>query len=329
MIDCHTHAFPAMSEQVDRFLDSLSADAGFILRDALEDVRGAMAPVARGAQRWARRLPPLLDIERVAKLESRLPLPVRRGLEAVVATGLLPQRALTGHLDALLASMDENGIERAVLIAAPPLATNAWLLHEAWPRARARLIPVATLPDVARDAPPSSWSDAFEALVKEGARGFKIHPGYDGLPADHAAYRALFETAQLHRRFVVVHTGRFEVPGIKRGGPTSPEELEPLFHEYASVPVCLAHMNREHPEAAWELMRRHEQLFADTSWQPEESVRTALKEVGARRILLGSDWPLLHGSLQADALGILKRAASEKDLERILQYTPLVFVGEA
>ncbi|HEX4621625.1 MAG TPA: amidohydrolase family protein, partial [Myxococcaceae bacterium] len=161
------------------------------------------------------------------------------------------------------------------------------------------------------------------------ARGFKLHPGFDGLPPEHPAYRALFEAAQRHQRFVVVHTGRFDVPGVTRGGPRSPEELEPLFRDYPSVRVCLAHMNREHPQGAWELMRRHEQLFADTSWQPEESVRTALKEVGARRILLGSDWPLLHRGLQADALGILKRAASEKDLERVLQYTPLVFVGEA
>ena len=53
----------------------------------------------------------------MARIGHRLPLPLRRGLETVVAAGLFPQRALSGHLDALLASMDENGIERAVPIA--------------------------------------------------------------------------------------------------------------------------------------------------------------------------------------------------------------------
>jgi len=70
-------------------------------------------------------------------------------------------------------------------------------------------------------------------------------------------------------------------------------------------------------------------VFADTSWQPADQVQAALKQVGARRILLGSDWPLLNGRLQTNAIDILKRAATPAELERVGTYNPLVFLGEA
>jgi predicted TIM-barrel fold metal-dependent hydrolase len=315
MIDCHTHAYPAVGERLDRALDRLSPDAGFIARDALEDLRGLMGGLATRARSWAQRLPTLGALERI-------PAPLWRGV-------LLPQIVVNGHVDRLLSSMDENGIDRAIVIAAPPWASNEWLLREAFPRARSRLIPVAALPSLPAEGPDASWTEALESLAAAGARGFKIHPNLDGLPADHAAYRAVFEVAQRLGKFVILHTGHFSMLGYRRSSGEDPAAFEPLFREYPQVRVCLAHMNRDKPEAAWELMRRHDQLFTDTSWQPQQNVRTALKEVGARRVLLGSDWPLLSLSLQQSAVRILKDAAADKELERVAQYTPRVFLGEA
>ena len=60
-------------------------------------------------------------------------------------------------------------------------------------------------------------------------------------------------------------------------------------------------MNRENPERAWEMMRRHDQLWTDTSWQTPESIRRAVDTMGDERILLGSDWPLLTLDLQRDS----------------------------
>ena len=45
-------------------------------------------------------------------------------------------------------------------------------------------------------------------------------------------------------------------------------------------------------------MKRYEQLYTDTSWQPAEAISRAIAALGSERILLGSDWPLLHTELQ-------------------------------
>ena len=59
------------------------------------------------------------------------------------------------------------------------------------------------------------------------------------------------------------------------------------------------------------MLERYPQLFTDTSWQTAETIRGAVEAVGADRLLLGSDWPLLHDDLQLDAVTILKRAVGD------------------
>jgi predicted TIM-barrel fold metal-dependent hydrolase len=126
-----------------------------------------------------------------------------------------------------------------------------------------------------------------------------------------------------------LHTGCFSVASYTHRHEADPAAYAGYFKEYPEVRVCLAHMNREQPEVAWELMRRFEQLYADTSWQPAEAIRRAARAVGAERILLGSDWPLLHGDLQGDAMSVLARAVSEQDFETITETSARRFLGAA
>src|SRR5262249_12090131 len=159
----------------------------------------------------------------------------------------------------LLASMDRNRIAQTVLIGAPPVASNEWLLTEAMRQAPGRLVPVATLPALPEQSSLDAWTSAYEELAQKGARGFKIHSNLDGLPADHPAYAALFDVAQQHKLFVILHTGCFKVLGFKKPGPVDIPSYEPLFKRHPEVPVCLAHMNRREPEGAWTAMKRHGQ----------------------------------------------------------------------
>jgi predicted TIM-barrel fold metal-dependent hydrolase len=165
--------------------------------------------------------------------------------------------------------------------------------------------------------------------VDAGARGFKIHPNMDGLAADNPAYRAMFEVAQARKLFVILHTGAFAAVGYRTMQPADPEPYATLFADFPAVRVCLAHMNRDEPRRAWELMQAHEQLYADTSWQPAGVIGEAIEQVGVDRLLLGSDWPLLHPELQADALNELRQAVSSEDqLERIGNKNAIEFLGE-
>jgi predicted TIM-barrel fold metal-dependent hydrolase len=310
MIDCHAHAFPSVAEATRKLPGPLS---------------GILGAIATGV----RRLPHVpVDIETVASARKRGPQMLHQAAEMALSLGILPQVALHASLDDLLASMSRHEIERTVVIAAPPTASNDWLLEATRPYGD-RLVPVCTLPDLPRSISASGWLEAFDALAAKGARGFKIHPNVDGLPADHPAYQALFEAARRHGRFVILHTGCFTVPGYKSLAPADARSFVPLFEKFPDVRVCLAHMNRDEPEQAWALMKQHPQLWADTSWQPADNIRRAIDAVGAERILLGSDWPLLHPDLQGDALRQLERAASGEVRARIASSNAASFLGVA
>jgi predicted TIM-barrel fold metal-dependent hydrolase len=310
MIDAHAHMFPTPDEQTRRLPPSVGALVGGL---------------AAGLRRWVPELP--LGVERLAAMRRHGPARLHAVAEQAMSVALAPQVLLRGSPDDLLASMDRLGIERTVVIAGPPYAPNHWLLGQA-AAASARLVPVTTLPRVPEGSDEAAWADAFRALGRDGARGFKIHPNADGLPADHAAYRALFAVADELGKFVILHTGCFAVLGYKHLRPADAREFAPLFARHPSVRVCLAHMNRDRPDEAWALMREFPQLVTDTSWQPVEAVRRAVDEVGAERVLLGSDWPLLHSDLQGEAVRIVEAALTGAAREQVARESARKFLGE-
>ena len=310
MIDCHTHAFPAP----DHWATLLP---GWPLGPVLESAERLATPLSQHLTEVAPRV--ALSFEGLAAFRRQTPGLFHQLTELLVSMGLGVPMLLTGTLDRLRASMAQHGIRRSVVIAAPPTASNEWLLDAVV--GDPRLVPVAYLPEPRSGKPPttaSEWAEAWMPLAEGGAAGFKIHENMAGLPPSHAAWRGTFEAARATSRFVIIHTGRFTVPGYRRLSGADPRGYEPLLQEYPEVRVCLAHMNRDEPEVVWDLMRRYDQLFSDTSWQPAEALVRALHQVGADRLLLGSDWPLLHADLQGDALSTLRRAVrDDARLERI------------
>jgi predicted TIM-barrel fold metal-dependent hydrolase len=319
MIDCHAHAFPDLAHHT----EGLPAPVG-------DFVRRSIVPYAQGLLERLRepmRALPALNLEQVAELRMHAPAALGNAAERLASYALTPQTRLFGTVEDLIASMDRNGVDRSVVIGAGHAAGNEWLLDRV--RDSRRLLPVATLPDLPAEAGEGRWHDSWDALARAGARGFKIHPNMDGLPAGHPAYRALFEVAQAHGRFVILHTGCFAAAVYRHHEPADAAAFTALFESYPNVRVCLAHMNRDQPERAWELLARFPQLYTDTSWQPTATIRRALERVGAGRLLLGSDWPLLHTELQRDAIAQLRGAARGEELEQIVTVNARRFLGES
>ncbi len=295
MIDCHAHVFPELDEMA---------------RKLPGPARAAVLTLERmmrlpGASRLVRGLP--LDVEKLAETRRRLPGPLKQIAETVLSIGIAPAILLGGSVRKLRESMAKNGLLRTVVIAAHPTAPNDWLLAQV--RGQADLVPVAHVPELPPGTDEATWRAAFDALAKDGFAGFKIHPNMDGREGEDVAYRALFAAAEAHGKFVILHTGHFSVPGYRKRGPSDARAFTPLFEAFPTVRVCLAHLNRDRPEETWPLLARHAQLFADTSWQTPDSIRRTLAEVGPDRLVLGSDWPLLHTELQADALATLRSGA--------------------
>ena len=320
MIDCHAHAFPTVGDA----LGGLSPRAASVAHDlAASFKRRIPASIGNGLARALNHA--VFDVEKVASIRQT---GAGRRLEPALALGLMPQMIGTSSIAHLLSSMDRHGIEKTVLIAGEPISSNAWILSQA--RAHeGKFVPVVNVPRLKGNPTEVQWSDALEGLARAGARGFKLHLNADGLGHQHVAYRLAFEVAATHDLFVIVHTGCFHAVGYYKSlEPAEPALFAPLFEQFPRVRVCLAHMNRDEPERAWAIQRQHDQVWSDTSWQPRDTVRRAVKEVGAERVLLGSDWPLLHPDLQGDVVAILRAAVNADDVGRIGDKNARAFLGD-
>ena len=315
--DTHAHVFPSVRE---RLQDQLPP--GFV-QTFDEWVQKTTVPPGFNTLKkyWIKWLETLeqkgksIDIETVAGFQARFHPQMFKVLEGLISTVLGPAQTLQGTVAHLVESMTTHGIDKTVVIASGVHSPNEWLLDQA--AEQDRLIPVISLPALPPSSNVESYADELERLIARGARGFKIHSNFDNIPGDHPAYRAYFEVAKAHSKFIILHTGCFHVPLYKNSTPPSLLEFEGYFQEYPDVKVCLAHMNRDQPEEAWVYMKRFAQLYTDTSWQTSANIRQAQVAVGHDRILLGSDWPLLHKNLQGDALEVLRQALTERQVDKI------------
>jgi len=307
MIDTHAHALPTVG-------DGSGAPP---IHDALARATNRLVPSRA-----------VLGVQSLSTLERVLP---RRGfalVEELSQVALVPPALLGGTVRGLLSSMDRHGIARTVMIGARGRISNRWVLEEAWPQAPDRLVPVTTLPTLSRSsATLDEWVAAYHELADAGAAGFKIHPNWDGVLPGHPSYDAAFEVAQERDRFIIIHTGCFHVRTYRDQAPLDLDDLRPYFDRFPDARVCLGHMNRANPEAVWELQRRYDQVYTDTSWQPARVIRQAIDRVGSERLMLGSDWPLLHLGLQRDSLRAVEGAASGLHFQNIVDVAPRRFIG--
>lgn len=341
-IDCHAHAFPSASELANKTAAALDEWVPGPWKEPVQSIGGQVSsllaplkglvgetvktvtPVADqlGQEAWKRFSKLVGDdyalpkgSEELRAFREKLSPNALKTLEYAMSAGMGPAILLQGTLENLKASMDRAGLDRTVVIGAPPIADNQWVLETVG--SDERFIPVITLPRLAADAGELAWEIALNKAVDLGAKGFKIHVNIDGMVPEFLGYRMMFRIAQERGVFVIVHTGCFHVPGYKVAGAIEPQSFEGLLTRHPEVRVCFAHMNRDHPERAWEVVNRHKNVYVDSSWQSVETVRQALKEIPLERILLGSDWPLLNDELQVENTRIVEEACS-KDQARIV-----------
>jgi len=342
-IDCHAHAFPTVTEIANKTASAIDEWVPGAWKDPVQSLGGqvssllgplkglvgetvkSVSPVADqlGQEAWKRftrlvgedyTLPK--GSEELRAFREKLSPTVLKSLEYAMSAGLGPSMLLQGTLENLGGSMERAGLDRTVVIGAPPVADNQWLLSSL--AGDERFIPVITLPRLSADAGELAWEIALNKAVDLGAKGFKIHVNIDGMVPEFLGYRMMFRVAEERGVFIIVHTGCFHVPGYKVSGAIEPGSFEGLLGRHPGVRVCFAHMNRDHPERAWDVVNRHKNVYVDTSWQSVETVGQALKEIPIERILLGSDWPLLNDELQVENTRIVEEACSAEQARIVM-----------
>lgn len=235
-------------------------------------------------QKWAR---PFSEFfHRTQPLIRHLPAPLRGGLDAVGGLGTLPHFLVEAGASDLLSAMARSDIDRAVVIAHPPFASNELILQVC--SEHSELFPVVNV-----DPNESSPVKKLREYHQKGARALKIHAPTDGLDLNSPHYKKLLTTATDLHLPVILHTGCLHLPVVyKEPSHGEVENLEPWFKKFPSTVFILAHMNFHFPERAIALAEKYPLLNLDTSWQPAETISEAVRRIGSERILFASDWPL-------------------------------------
>ncbi|MGY1644271.1 TIGR03086 family metal-binding protein [Geodermatophilus sp. SYSU D00703] len=125
--------------------------------------------------------------------------------------------------------------------------------------------------------------DEVRRRLADGAVGLKLHPSYDEYPADTPALDPFLQVAAEAGVPVTVHTAP---------GPSDPDLVRRLAERFPQVRFVLYHTFLGHPEGRRRAARHAQQLphlYLETSWCRSAEVRRLVDEVGADRVLFGSD----------------------------------------
>jgi len=228
--------------------------------------------------------------------------------------------------------MDEEGIERAVLInyVSPEVmgftAEANEFISKYCRAAPERLIPVGSLHPRHTKDPLSEMARLVEEL---GIRMIKIHPPHQLFyPNDYLngleALAVIYEKAQEYEIPVMFHTGTSIFPGarVKYGDPLC---LDDVAVDFPRLKIILAHGGRPlWMQTAFFLLRRHPNVYLDISGVPPQKLLEyfpRLEEV-AHKAMFGSDWPGPGvKSIRNNIEGFLKLPLSEEAKRTVLYET--------
>lgn len=146
--------------------------------------------------------------------------------------------------------------------------------------------------------------DQIRWCAEAGLRGIKLHPTMHGYHfADHGLLDPIF--ALCAELGLVVLVNALDDPFC------APLSIEEISRNFAEVPVLISHMG-----TVWNLVEailvseRNENIYLETSCALLLDVRTAYRRLGARKIILGTDWPANDFDLERAKV---QRAISDRE----------------
>jgi hypothetical protein len=239
---------------------------------------------------WLESAGPDRAVARVPEAQSHLALDcaVTDG-ERWDNNGGVNYRLWTGF-DALDAHMHLSGLGKgslgaqslAIAMASAGMVSgiSSWLDNRALDRvdcAAVRIFPLVWV------RPGDTELEEVRARLEAGAVGLKLHPTVDGYPADDSALDPYLALAERTGCPVACHSAP---------GEADPDHIRRLAERFPSVPIIMYHTYlgpQEGRRRAAAHVREQSNLYLETSWCRSHVVIQLVGEVGADRVLFGSD----------------------------------------
>jgi predicted TIM-barrel fold metal-dependent hydrolase len=201
--------------------------------------------------------------------------------DAHTHTGTADPDGFHNTADALIADLDRAGHARAVVFSnADPhgyRANNDRILEEAFASGN-RLIPFARI-----DPTASVAVDEVCRCLREGHRGFKMHPRSEGFSLDHPGVAKVAAVAAERKAPLLIHAGR--------GVPSLGAAALNLVDDHPGLVLILAHGGISDLGRLAQESRTRPGLMFDTSWWNAADLAYLFANVDASQIVYASDMP--------------------------------------
>ncbi|NRA09469.1 MAG: amidohydrolase family protein [Myxococcales bacterium] len=203
--------------------------------------------------------------------------------------------AATHTLPNLLAEMDDCGVQRSLVL---PIAlglpfgdhlADDWTAAIDTSNAGERLLPGASVHP--RDP------DAIAELGRQaalGARAVKLHPAVQRFYPDDPELDPIYEECGRLGLPVFFHGGRAGIEPEYNRRFTLIRHYEAAVGEHRNVNFVLGHAGARDVADAIPFARRHPNVWMGIHGQGIAKLDELIDELGAERLLFGSDWPFYH-----------------------------------
>jgi predicted TIM-barrel fold metal-dependent hydrolase len=171
---------------------------------------------------------------------------------------------------------------------------------------------------------PQTFEQTAQMLLSPKCVGIKIHPEEHGYPINQHG-QSIFEFAAKFKAIIITHSGEQN---------SLPEDFVKFADAFPEVRLIVAHHgfgwdgDPSHQVRAIQ-MSRHGNIFTDTSSASNVlpgQIEWAVKEVGADKVLFGTDTPLYFSPMQRARVDNAEISDEEKEL--ILRTNALILLGK-
>ncbi|MER7584607.1 amidohydrolase family protein [Kitasatospora sp. NPDC097691] len=239
--------------------------------------------------------------------------------EEMMATTGMPPQALTAPEAALLAHMDEAGVDRAFLLAFDVRRIEGFKVPNEFVAGICARHPDRFTGFASVDAgTPGAAAELRHAVTELGLSGLKTAPCYLRMSPADPLWNDVYEVAQELDVPVLVHTG---YTPAKKADPRyfSPRLLDRVATDFPGLRLILAHLGTPWTDTALDLMSRHPRVYADLSifswYRPAATVAAALAKARALgvldRLLWGTDHPFCT---MTDSVSRMRELATDDSL---------------
>jgi hypothetical protein len=230
-----------------------------------------------------------------------------------VHTHLLFEGSINKKTEELLRSMDEAGIDRALVFAGVRDPQANRLMLDAIADYRSRLSGVGALSPIEKPPPLSEIEDGLSSGLLSG---LKVYTGYEHVYPDDERLRPYLELLEKLGKPVIFHSGDTysESPGA-RLKYAHPLAVDDLAADMPDLKIVIAHLGFPWITDAAAVCLKNRNVYADLSGfvygafqaDDREAFATVLQRFSAivggnHKFLFGTDWPISDQKSYVDVL---------------------------